>query len=404
LANCCIKGGFRASLSFIRKRDILKIIAPITITDSNLTYSNVSGTDNPAYNPIKLYISGETVQLANRNYESLTGSQSNVTISTSSPATITWNNHGLVLNTPIQFSTTGSLPTGLSVGTTYYVISPSTTSFNVALTPNGSPIATSGTQSGVHTARASNNIGKDPTTATTFWLDLGTVNKYKMFDTSVQSQTVNSGSIVTVIQVSGYSSHVALLNIVGTDANVVMTHPTDGVVYNQTKSLRSSSGITDWFKYFFTPSNPITDLVFDGIPNYANTTITVTINNAGGSAACGACLIGFAKDISSQKAGVEQGAKLTLDDYSLKTPDAFGNYTIKERAFARRAAWTVYIDGKDVDGAYNLLSSRRAIPTLYIGGKDYGSNLVYGFFRSFDITINYIDFPAVCSIELAGLT
>jgi hypothetical protein len=183
-----------------------------------------------------------------------------------------------------------------------------------------------------------------------------------------------------------------------------MTHPTDGVVYNQTKSLRSSLGITNWYRYFFTASTPITDVVFDGLPNYANTTISVTINKTGGTAACGACLMGSAKDISSQKAGVEQGAKLTMDDYSLKTVDAFGNYTIKERAFARRANWTVYIDGRDVDGAYNLLTSRRAIPTLYIGGADYGSAIVYGFFRSFDITINYIDFPAVCSIELAGLT
>ena len=51
---------------------------------------------------------------------------------------------------PIVFETTGALPTGLLVGTTYYTRYVSFTTFNLSATPTGSLINTSGSQSGTH--------------------------------------------------------------------------------------------------------------------------------------------------------------------------------------------------------------------------------------------------------------
>jgi hypothetical protein len=77
-----------------------------------------------------------------------------VTMTIAAPAVISAVNHGFGPNQPIVFTTTGALPTGLVVGTTYYV---STTdlkldSFKVAASPDGTPITTTGSQSGTHTA------------------------------------------------------------------------------------------------------------------------------------------------------------------------------------------------------------------------------------------------------------
>ncbi|HXG94150.1 MAG TPA: tail fiber protein [Blastocatellia bacterium] len=77
---------------------------------------------------------------------------STVTITIASPAVVSWTGHGLREGSPVKFSTTGSLPTGITAGVTYYVLSPQTDSFNVAATPGGSAISTSGSQSGTHTA------------------------------------------------------------------------------------------------------------------------------------------------------------------------------------------------------------------------------------------------------------
>jgi len=70
-----------------------------------------------------------------------------VTITIASPAVIT-SSVNLPNGSSIQLGTTGALPSGLSTNTTYYVINVSGTTFNLAATPGGTAINTTGTQSG----------------------------------------------------------------------------------------------------------------------------------------------------------------------------------------------------------------------------------------------------------------
>jgi hypothetical protein len=74
------------------------------------------------------------------------------TVTIATPAVVTAS-ISLLNNTPVILTNTGypsALPTGLSVGTTYYVKSSSGTTFNLSLTPGGAAINTTGSQSGTH--------------------------------------------------------------------------------------------------------------------------------------------------------------------------------------------------------------------------------------------------------------
>ena len=74
------------------------------------------------------------------------------TITIASPAVVT-SSITLVNGTPVIFTNAGypsALPTGLVVGTTYYVKNVSGNTFNLAATPTGAAINTSGSQSGSH--------------------------------------------------------------------------------------------------------------------------------------------------------------------------------------------------------------------------------------------------------------
>lgn len=71
------------------------------------------------------------------------------TISIASPAVIT-SSVSLIDGTAISFETTGSLPTNIDIGTIYYVVNSLGSTFNVAATPGGTPINTTGSQSGTH--------------------------------------------------------------------------------------------------------------------------------------------------------------------------------------------------------------------------------------------------------------
>jgi hypothetical protein len=73
-----------------------------------------------------------------------------VTMTIAAPCVVTCS-LGLADATPINFSTTGWLPTGLLPGVTYYVKYLTATTFNLAATAGGSTITTTGTQSGTQT-------------------------------------------------------------------------------------------------------------------------------------------------------------------------------------------------------------------------------------------------------------
>lgn len=75
-----------------------------------------------------------------------------VTVTIAAPGVFTWTGHTLENGDGIKFSTTGALPTGITAGTTYYVVGATTNTFSVAATPGGTAITTTGTQSGTHTA------------------------------------------------------------------------------------------------------------------------------------------------------------------------------------------------------------------------------------------------------------
>lgn len=80
-----------------------------------------------------------------------------VTMTIASPCVVTWGvagkGHGLVAGSPIKFSTTGALPTGVTAGTQYYVIATglTETTFQFSTSNGGAAVNTSGSQSGVHT-------------------------------------------------------------------------------------------------------------------------------------------------------------------------------------------------------------------------------------------------------------
>lgn len=80
-----------------------------------------------------------------------------VSISIGSPAVANLQGHLLNIGDQVQFFTSGSLPTGITQGITYYVVSiPTPDTFTFSLTAGGSPVNTSGTQSG-NQSMTSNN-------------------------------------------------------------------------------------------------------------------------------------------------------------------------------------------------------------------------------------------------------
>lgn len=91
---------------------------------------------------------GEGIQLDDGNVLP----QVAVTISIASPAVVTQTAHGYSSGQIRYLATTNLLPTGLAAGIPYYVVNPTTDTYQLAPTLGGSAIITSGSQSGTQTA------------------------------------------------------------------------------------------------------------------------------------------------------------------------------------------------------------------------------------------------------------
>lgn len=85
----------------------------------------------------------------------LCASIGNPTITIAAPAVVTLSGHNLQTGDQVYLTTTGALPTGLSINTTYYAIRIDANTFNLATSRANAyaatKITTSGTQSGTHT-------------------------------------------------------------------------------------------------------------------------------------------------------------------------------------------------------------------------------------------------------------
>ena len=242
--------------------------------------------------------------------------------------------------------------------------------------------------------------GDTPETRPTKWLDLGATNRWKAFDQKVGTATTQTYSMEWVIEPGQTIGSVGMLELVAESVRVRVSDAIDGLVYDSTQTLTGAITSADWFTYFFEPVSRRPFALFSDLPSYRDPTITITVSGlAGETVECGVCLLGTYTEFSD---AVRYGASAGIVDYSKKTVDDFGNVQITERAFSKRASWQMLVANTDIDKLQRTLASLRATPALYIGSDRFDATLVYGFYRDFDITIEYYT-HSECSIELEGL-
>ena len=233
------------------------------------------------------------------------------------------------------------------------------------------------------------------------WLDLGATNKYRMFDNIISSVSSRKGGIQFTLTPNQVVNSIALLNVNASTVRVVMTDPVDGVVYDQTKELRSSSEVIDYYSYFFAPLVSLTDsntAVFLDLPSKPTATITVYISSGAGLVEVGEVVYGIKRVIGRTNYGTSIGIK----SYSRKDVDEFGKVTVVKRKNSKYCEYDVDIDNKDLAYVQRLFQDIDSVPCLFVGNPDMEELIVYGFYSDFKATIS---FPTVskCNLRVEGL-
>ena len=200
-----------------------------------------------------------------------------------------------------------------------------------------------------------------------------------------------------VLQSPSVVNSLALINIDCAEVTVTVEDATEGVVYDETFSLISDSGIQDWYAYFFEPIVRDDRLAILDLPPYANADITVTFTDTG-TAKCGELIIGQFADLGFS----QHGASYSIIDYSTKTTDSQGRVTITDGPYANKLDVDVILDTAVFGTVRNTLADLRTTPCAWIAEENNRNSIVYGYYREFDIILSNPT-TSRCSLEIEGL-
>ncbi len=241
------------------------------------------------------------------------------------------------------------------------------------------------------------NMGNALTDAS-FWLDLGSINRLRMFDQIVGTVTSRASTIDVTVAATTVANGIAFFNLTASSVQVTVTNGS-GTLYDETVSLRSTFGIVDWYTWFTQEVAFDTELALTDLPPNSGTSTRVQITGSG-TVECGTMVLGKLRSLGT---GPFYGAKGGITDYSRKTTDDFGNTTLVERAFAKRWSFNTMIPNGDVAGVFGILADVRATPVAWIGSELFSPTLIYGWPRDWGLTIQYPT-QSLVSLELESLT
>ena len=232
------------------------------------------------------------------------------------------------------------------------------------------------------------------------WLDLGSTNRWAMFDDKVGTATTSNSSLNVVLD-PGTTSGLGLLELVGETLTITATEGAGGpAVYSQVINL-DGTPVTSFFDWFYSDREQRSDVVLTDLPaQFFGLRLTITLTPYSGQAAIGVCKLGKAHSIGC----TEYGAKATIDSYSRKERDAFGAYSITRRAFSKRTNQRIITDANGFNRIFRLLSRLESIACIYVASSDakYQPLVVYGFYKSFEIDVSNFT-THYCNLEIEGL-
>lgn len=251
------------------------------------------------------------------------------------------------------------------------------------------------------------NTGVDPTEPVPIgevptWVDMGPTNRWAMFDGTLGTSSVTTGDITVRLNPIGSITSLVLFGLAGRTLTVRQRDTPGGtVIFEETITLDGTE-ITSFYDWFFEPYRQMDEVVIEGLRGaFLASEIEIHIEATDQSS-----IAEVAVGRYIQIGDTTLGARAGIIDFSRKVRDQnFGGMTIVQRGYARRTNLTVLTLKTDFKRIYNILAELRAVPCIYIGqdgDSDFEPLTVYGFYRDFDIAVDYPDHHLLL-IEIEGI-
>jgi hypothetical protein len=233
------------------------------------------------------------------------------------------------------------------------------------------------------------NTNRHPVTDTVTpaaWLNLGWINKYRMFNKAIGNTwkigtfTSNANLIDFTIRPGKRINSIGLVGVFASSVRIVMTVP--GVadpVYDKTFAMSLKAG-GSWYQYYFGPFSTKDNLAEFDLPPFGNADIRVIVSAPGGTAQVGMMILGWAKGIGTAIYGTTLGRK----NYSTIKEEFDGSITITSRGKRRLVNFQVVLPGDEISSMQRTLDPLSEIPSLYVGSSELDYTIIVGIFEDLD--------------------
>lgn len=240
-------------------------------------------------------------------------------------------------------------------------------------------------------------LDKNPASEPLYWLEAKPSNRWSMYDSEISTVTVTPGDLSTTLTVPGRVNAVALFGVVGSKIQVTQRSASGDVLATFSKALQTQPA--DWYEYFYSVPEQISDVVFTGVVPSTGSRLEIVIT---GPAACAAIVVGNTFDLGD----AEWGAQTSITDYSRKTTTADGVQLFTPGRYSRRMSVRLVQPRERYPTVQRNLEAVRATPCVWLGVpgvQAYSPMTIYGFYKDFSIEVAYAT-ENLCSLEIESLT
>lgn len=237
----------------------------------------------------------------------------------------------------------------------------------------------------IYRSAVASNLNHLPSVSPTQWVNIGSTNRWKMFDQYINTQTENVGTIDVTMQTLQRYDGLFLGNIDADTVQIIIRDAANVIKYNQTFTTTKTNSAVGFWSFFFGEKVRVRDLYVNNLPYYATGKMQIIMTKATGTAKCGVCVIGKAMVLGV----TEHGLKMGIADYSVRDTNEFGQTYIKQRPYSKTNDITFYASNNDIDTISEVLSDYRSTPCVFISSMKYTLSQVYGFYQEFEIVVAY---------------
>lgn len=246
---------------------------------------------------------------------------------------------------------------------------------------------------------ADNNRGNPPASSPLQWGLVGATNRWRPFDLSISSAAQFDTAAFYEFRPFRPINTVAILGFSGLwTVRVQLIDDDAGVIYDQTVDAVAQLSSPDWWTWTFEARTDLNQVVLRGLPNYPFAKLRVDFTGATG-ARVGAIAFGAESMIGF---GITR-ARISAESFSRKERNQnTGETYLLQRASAKLATFGILLQNDTLDATFDLLAELDAVPCLWIGADQWRTTVLWGFYRAFDIDVQYTN-TSEATLDLEGL-